>query len=64
MALELWSDPSISEFTNKNTVDIEALRKEKTIIYLIVPEHLVKYFSIVINLFYSACFEYCMKKTN
>lgn len=63
MALELWSDPSIVEFTKENTVDIEALRKEKTIIYLNVPEHLVKYFSIIINLFYSACFEYCIQET-
>ena len=64
MALELWSDPSIIDFTNKNTINIEALRKEKTIIYLIFPEHLVKYFSIIINLFYSTCFEYCIKETN
>jgi len=63
MALELWSDPNIVEFTSRNTIDIEALRKEKTIIYLIIPEHLVKYYSITINLFYSSCFEYCIKET-
>ena len=60
-ALDLWSDPDIITLTASNTIDIEALRKGKTIIYMIVPEHLVKYFSIVINLFYSACFEYCLQ---
>ena len=64
MALELWSDPNIVEFTKENSINIQSLRKEKTIIYLIIPEHLVKYFSIIINLFYSACFEYCIKETN
>ena len=60
-ALDLWSDPDIIKLTATNTIDLEALRKEKTIIYVIVPEHLVKYFSIIINLFYSACFEYCLQ---
>ena len=62
VAIELWSDQNVVDLTSHNTISIEALRKEKTIIYLIVPEHLVKYFSIIINLFYSACFEYCIKE--
>jgi len=60
-SLELWSDPNIVEFTSKNTIDVEALRSGKTAIYIIVPEHQVKYFSIIINLFYSTCFEYCLQ---
>jgi type IV secretory pathway TraG/TraD family ATPase VirD4 len=60
-ALDLWSDPDIVRLTAKDTIDLKALRNGKTIIYLIVPEHLVKYFSVVINLFYTACFEYCLQ---
>ena len=63
IALDLWSDPDIVAFSVKNSVDIGSLRREKSIIYVIVPEHQVRYFSIMINLFYSACFEYCLKHT-
>jgi len=63
VAVDLWSDPDIVKFSRTNTVDIKALRDKKTIIYIIVPEHKIKYFSIIINLFYSSCFEYCMKHT-
>lgn len=61
VAVDLWSDPDVVRFSQANTVDIKALRDKKTIIYIIVPEHKIKYFSIIINLFYSSCFEYCMK---
>jgi type IV secretory pathway TraG/TraD family ATPase VirD4 len=63
-ALDLWSDPEIVRMTSSDTIDIESLRHEKTIIYIIVPEHLVKYFSLFVNLFYSACFEYCLKNAD
>ena len=61
VALDLWSDPDIILFSSSNSVDIEALRNEKSIIYVIVPEDKIKYFSIIVNLFYSACFNYCLK---
>lgn len=60
-AVELWSDPEVCRFTTTNTVDIAALRRRRTAIYLIVPEHQVRYFSILLNLFYSACFGFCLE---
>lgn len=60
-ALDLWSDPDIVRLTAANSVDIPALRREPTIIYIITPEEKVRYFSLIINLFYSACFEYCLQ---
>ena len=60
-ALDLWSDSDVVRFTFRNTVEIENLRREPTVVYLIVPEEKVRYFSLIINLFYSACFEYCLK---
>jgi type IV secretion system protein VirD4 len=60
-SLDLWSDPEIVRLTSSDNIDIEALRKEKTIIYIIVPEHKIKYFSLLVNFFYSACFEYCLE---
>ncbi|MBC2716043.1 MAG: type IV secretory system conjugative DNA transfer family protein [Desulfobacteraceae bacterium] len=60
-ALDLWSDPEIGRLTATDNIDLESLRDGKTIIYIIIPEHKIKYFSLVANLFYSACFEFCMK---
>ncbi len=60
-ALDLWSDQDIVNLTGSDNIDLDALRDGKTIIYVIVPEDKIKYFSIVINLFYSACFTHCIK---
>ncbi len=60
-ATELWSDPEVRRLTEQNTVDIPALRREPTAIYLVIPEHQVRYFGPLINLFYSACFSYCLE---
>lgn len=61
VALDLWSDSEIVKFSSQNNVDIPTLRTGKSIIYLIIPEDKVRYFAIMLNLFYSACFEYCIK---
>lgn len=60
-ALDLWSDPDIVRFSASNSISIEALRTKKTIIYLIVPEDQIRYFALILNLFYSACFEHCLR---
>ena len=62
-AVELWADPQVCQFTATNTVDIAALRQKRTVIYLIVPEHQVRYFGVLMNLFYSACFGYCLENS-
>ena len=58
--LELWSDPEVCRLTASDSMAIEDLRKVRTVFYLIAPEHRVRYFSIVLNLFYSACFSQCL----
>ncbi|MDY7091802.1 MAG: type IV secretory system conjugative DNA transfer family protein [Acidobacteriota bacterium] len=59
-ALELWSDPDICALTSEHTIDLAALRQQRTAIYLIVPEHQIRYFGPLLNLFYSACFNRCL----
>jgi type IV secretion system protein VirD4 len=59
-ALELWTDKGVCRFSGANTVDIGLLRKQPTVIYLIVPGHKVRYYGTLLNLFYSACFEHCI----
>ncbi len=60
-ALELWSDPEVCRFTASNTVELEPLRHQHTAIFLIVPEHQVRYFGVILNLFYSASFAHCLR---
>jgi len=60
-SLELWSDPDICRLTASDNTGLENLRTRKTAIYLVVPEHQVRYFSILLNLFYSACFALCLQ---
>ncbi len=60
-AVELWSDPDVCRFTASNSVDLRSLRKRHTALYLIVPEHQVRYFGLLLNLFYSSCFSHCLR---
>lgn len=59
-ALELWSDADICTLTATNTLELRGLRKEKTALFVIIPEHQVRYFAPVINVFYAACFNHCL----
>jgi type IV secretion system protein VirD4 len=60
-ALDLRSDAEVRWFSGDNTADIAALRERPTVIYLIVPEHKVRYYGVILNLFYTACFEHCVR---
>lgn len=64
VALDLWTDENVCELTNENTINIEDLRDKNTIIYLICDEAKIKYYSIIFNLFYSACFGYLLANYN
>lgn len=59
--LLLWNDPEICRLTASDNVGVRELRKRKTVVYLIVPESRIPYFSLVVNLFYRACFRECLE---
>lgn len=59
--LDLWTDPAVCRFSASNSVDLHGLRQRLTAIYLIVPEHQVRYFGLLLNLFYSVCFSHCLQ---
>ena len=61
-ALDLWSDRDIVTLTASDNVKLEDIREKPTIFYLIAPEHKIKYFGILLNLFYSSCFEVCLNQ--
>ena len=60
VALDLWSDPDIAAVTSTTTLDVASVRERPTAVYIIVPEHQVSYFAIIVNLLCSAFFEHCI----
>jgi type IV secretion system protein VirD4 len=62
-ALDLWFTDEVIQLTNDDNIHIEDLRNKKTVIYLTVPENKAKLYSIILNLFYTDCFEYTMSHT-
>lgn len=59
--VDLWKSPEVRKLTASDTVDIRGIRDRRTVIYLIVPEHKVRRFALLLNLFYTACFEHCLE---
>jgi type IV secretion system protein VirD4 len=57
----LWKDAGVRSLTASDTVDIRSLRERPAVIYLIVPEHKVRWYGLLLNLFYTACFEHCLE---
>ena len=59
-ALGKMSDPHIEAITAKETLFFESLRKKKTVLFLIVPEHEMGYYSFLLTLFYTQLFQFAM----
>jgi type IV secretory pathway TraG/TraD family ATPase VirD4 len=60
-SLDKFSDPGLCELTCEESLNFESMREEKTIIYIIVPEHEVKYYGFFLSLLYTQIFDFCMK---
>jgi type IV secretory pathway TraG/TraD family ATPase VirD4 len=60
-SLDKFSDPELCELTAKETLNFETLRTEKTILYLIIPEHEIQYYGFFLSLLYSQIFSMCME---
>ena len=59
-ALSKMSDPHIAHITAQETLFFESLRKEKAVLFLIVPEHEMEYYSFLLTLFYTQLFQFAM----
>ncbi len=59
--LDLYADDTLSRITAYDSLEIESLRKEKTALYIIVPEQDVGYYSSFISLLYSDLFKFAMR---
>ena len=60
-ALASFSDPELSLLTRKDTVAFERLRTEKTALFVIVPEHEVRYYNFMLTVLYTQIFNFCMQ---
>lgn len=56
-ALKLFGNPEIASMTSRDEIDFHALREEKTVLYLIVPETDAKFYSFLVNCFFMQFFE-------
>lgn len=59
--LDLLSYNDIGFITSKNTIDFERLRKPKSILYIVVPERLIRQYSLIVSVFYSQLFSFFQK---
>ncbi|KAA3595845.1 MAG: hypothetical protein DWQ06_16635 [Calditrichaeota bacterium] len=59
-SLDKFSDPTLCKLSSSETLNFESLRTEKTIIYIIVPEHEIKYYSFFLTLLYTQIFSFAM----
>lgn len=60
-ALKAFGDPKLSEISGSDTIAFESLRARKTILYLVVPEHEIRFYSGWLNLVYTQIFNFCMQ---
>ena len=60
-ALSKFSDPQLCLLTSESTFLFSELRHTPTIVYLIVREDQVSYYSFILTLFYSQLFSMCMQ---
>jgi type IV secretion system protein VirD4 len=66
-SLYTFTDPKICQLTNRDTISFEDIKNEQeksTAIFLIVPEHEIKYYSFLLNLFYTQVFSFCANTQN
>ncbi len=58
-ALKPLSDDNIAKLTAKETLFFEEIRQQKTVLYIIVPETRIRYYSFLLRLLYGQIFDFC-----
>ena len=53
-------DPDIARFTSSNTFKFNELRKQKTAVFLRVPQNRLGYYAPLLNLFYTQLFHFSL----
>ena len=66
-ALEIFSNNDVCKLTEIDNIKFEDLKyqnKRPVVIFLIIPEHEIKYYSFLLNLFYMQIFNFCAEIQN
>jgi len=61
-SLKALSNPNVAKLTSNSDLQLEDIRKHKTIIYLITPAQHAEYFSFLTSLFFRSVFNACMRE--
>ena len=61
-ALKQFNNRQIQKIFHSNDIDLQAFRKTKTAIYIILPENQASYFQFLVDVFYSQFFSAMMKE--
>ncbi|MDB5227828.1 MAG: hypothetical protein JWN78_2021 [Bacteroidota bacterium] len=61
-ALQIFADPIVAKVTGADTLDLESLRKKKTVIYLHSSTSDLKYYSTLISIFFEQTTKVLMSK--
>jgi type IV secretory pathway TraG/TraD family ATPase VirD4 len=59
-ALSMWSDDQVAKLTATNSFRFEQLREKKTAVFLVFPQNRIGYYSLLMNLFYTQLFHFCL----
>ena len=60
-ALELYDDPEMQILTAQDTIRFEDCRTQRTCVFLVVPENLVRFYGSFLATFYTQLFDFAMK---
>lgn len=61
-ALILFGDPEVQQLTAGDTLPLHQLRRQKTVVYLIVPEDEIEEVGLLLNLFYRQVFRILIRQ--
>lgn len=59
-AIDPFGDPDLCQISSVETLHFETLRQRATVVYLIIPEHEVTYYSFWLSLLYTQIFNFAM----
>lgn len=60
-ALAAMSDPELVELLSSESLHFETLRKERTVIFVVVNEDQIPHYSFLLTIFYTQLFQYAME---
>ncbi len=61
-SLRALSNSNIAKLTSKSDLELESIRKQKTVIYFITPPQRAEYYAFLTSIFFRSVFNVCMRE--